>query len=204
MSESAHFFPALLVVIVMTTVRIAHVEPWPGQRGLRGHGFRVFSFLVVLADDVGGRALPVWLNGPEGHGLLREHGGHPHPEPAEAITAELLRTAGVVVTGVYIDELDAALTAGPRHGRDGPRPPARIEFTAAGTAGPRQMTARIGYALALAAATGAPIQVADQVMDRLAVPAQDDLLGQFTRDVPLPRPKHHRFARLFPGHPRTA
>ena len=64
------------------------------------------------------------------------------------------------------------------------------------------MTARIGYALALAAATGAPIQVAGQVMDELAVPAHDDLLGQFTRDVPLP--KHHRFARLFRGHPRTA
>jgi bifunctional DNase/RNase len=175
-----------------------------GKRGLRGHGFRVFSFLVVLADDTGGRALPVWLNGPEGHGLFRGEGNHPHPDPAEAITAELLRTAGVVVTGVGVDELDAALTAGPRHGRDGPRPPARIEFTTAGAAGPRQMTARIGYALALAAATGAPIQVADQVMDQLAVSAQDDLLGQFTRDVPLPRPKHHRFARLFQGHPRTA
>jgi bifunctional DNase/RNase len=188
----------------MTTVRIAHVEPWPGKRGLRGHGFRVSSFLVVLADDAGGRALPVWLNGPEGHGLLHGDGGHPHPEPAEAITAELLRSAGVAVTGVGIDELDAALTAGPRHGRDGPRSPARIEFTAAGTGGSGQMTARIGYALALAAATGAPIQVADQVMERLAVPAQDDPVGQFTRDVPLPRPKHHRFARLFRGHPRTA
>ena len=188
----------------MTTVRIAHVEPWPGKRGLRGHGFRVFSFLVVLADDTGGRALPVWLNGPEGHGLFRGDGGRSHPEPAEAITAELLRTVGVAVTGVHIDELDAALTAGPRHGRDGPGSPARMEFTAAGTAGPRQMTARIGYALALAAATGAPIQLAGQVMDQLAVPAQDDLLGQFTRDVPLPRPKHHRFARLFRGHPRTA
>ena len=43
------------------------------------------------------------------------------------------------------------------------------------------MTARIGYALALAAAAGAPIRVADQLMDRLAVPAQDDLAGQFTR-----------------------
>ncbi len=31
------------------------------------------------------------------------------------------------------------------------------------------MTTRIGYALALAAATGAPIQVADQAMDQLAV-----------------------------------
>ncbi len=100
----------------MTTVRIAHVEPWPGRRGLRGRGFRVFSFLVVLADDTGGRALPVWLNGPEGHGLFRGD-DHPHPEPAEAITAELLRAAGVTVTGVDIDELDAALTTGPRrHG----------------------------------------------------------------------------------------
>jgi bifunctional DNase/RNase len=187
----------------MTTVRIAHVEPWPGKRGLRGHGFRVFCFLVVLVDDTGGRALPVWLNGPEGHGLFRGD-DHPHPEPAEVITAELLRTAGVAVTGVDIDELDAAFTAGPRHGRDGPRPPARIEFTAAGMAEPRQMTARIGYALALAAATGAPIQVAGQVMDQLAVPAQDDLLGQFTRDVRVPRPRRQGFARLFRGRPRAA
>jgi hypothetical protein len=34
----------------MTTVRIAHIEPWPGQR-MGGHGFRISSFLVVLADD---------------------------------------------------------------------------------------------------------------------------------------------------------
>ena len=73
--------------------------------------------------NAGGRALPAWLNGPEGHGLFRGDGGHPHPEPAEAITAELPRTAGVAVTGVHIDELDAALTAGPRHSRDGPGPP---------------------------------------------------------------------------------
>jgi bifunctional DNase/RNase len=31
------------------------------------------------------------------------------------------------------------------------------------------MTARLGYALALAAAAGAPIRVADEVMDQLAV-----------------------------------
>ena len=41
----------------------------------------------------GGRALPVWLNGPEGHGLFRGGGHLPHPEPAEAITADLLRAA---------------------------------------------------------------------------------------------------------------
>ena len=108
---------------VMTTVRIAHVEPWPGKR-MGGRGFGVFSFLVVLADDSGGRALPVWLNGPEGHGLFRGRDDHPHPEPAEMITADLLRAAGVTVTGVDIDELDPALTTGPRRGRE-PRRRAR-------------------------------------------------------------------------------
>ena len=120
----------------MTTVRIAHTEPWPGQR-MGGRGFRISSFLVVLADDAGGRALPVWLIGPEGHGLFRGDGHHPHPEPAEVITAGLLRAADVTVTGVDIDELDAALTTGPQHGRDIGQAAARIEFTAAGTADPR-------------------------------------------------------------------
>jgi hypothetical protein len=148
---------------VMTTVRIAHTEPWPGKR-MGGRGFRISSFLVGLADDSGGRALPVWLNGPEGHGLFRGDGDHPHPEPAEEITAGLLRAAGVTVTGVDIDGLDAGLTTGPRHRRELPRATARIEFTAAGTAEPRQMTVRIGYALAMAAATSAPLRVADQLM----------------------------------------
>ena len=171
----------------MTTARIAHTEPWPGKR-MGGRGFGFFSMLVVLADDSGGRALPVWLNGPEGHGLFRgRDDDHAYPGSAEEITAGLLRAAGVTVTGVDIDELDPALTTGPRRGRATPHATTRIEFTAAGTAEPRQMTVRIGYALAMAAATGAPIRVADQLMDQLAVPVQGDLVGQFTRDVPLPR-----------------
>jgi hypothetical protein len=95
----------------MTTVRIAHTEPWPGQR-MGGHGFRIFSFLVVRS--------PV----------------------------------------------------------------------------------RIGYALAMAAATGAPVRLADQLMDQLAVPAQDDLVDQFTRDVPLPR-RRRGWLRRFRGHPQV-
>ena len=179
----------------MTSVRIAHVEPWPGKRA-GGRGFGIFSFLVVLTDDSGGRALPVWLNGPEGHGLFRGRDDHPHPVPAEVVTADLLAAAGVTVTGVDIDELDTTLTAGPRRGRDAAQVVARIEFTAVGTAEPRQMPVRIGYALAMAAATGAPIQVPDQIMDQLAVPAQDDLVSQFTKNVPLPRPRHG-LSRLF-------
>ena len=167
-----------------------------------GRGFRISSFLVVLADDSGGRALPVWLIGPEGHGLFRGDGRHPHPEPAEVITARLLRAADVTVTGVDIDELDAALTTGPQHGRDLAQATARIEFTAAGTAEPRHLPVRIGYALALARATGAPVRVADQLMDQLAVPAQDDLVDQFTRNVPPPR-RRRGLHRLFRGHPQV-
>ena len=172
----------------MTTVRIAHTEPWPGNR-VAGRGFGFFSMLVVLADDSGGRALPVWLNGPEGHGLYRgRDGDHAFPETAEAITAGLLRAAGVTVTGVDIDELDPALTTGPRRGHPAAQAAARIGFTATGTAEPRQMMVRIGYALAMAAATGAPVRVAAPLMDQLAVPVQGDMADQFTRDVPLPRP----------------
>jgi hypothetical protein len=98
----------------MTAVRIAHTEPWPGKRA-PGRGFGFFSTLVVVTDDSSGRALPVWLNGPEGHGLYRgRDDDHAFPETAEAITAGLLRAAGVTVTGVDIDELDPALTTGPR------------------------------------------------------------------------------------------
>ncbi len=87
----------------------------------------------------------------------------PTPEPAEVITAGLLRAAGVTVTGVDIDEMDTALTTGPRHGREAAQATARIGFTAAGTPEPRQLTVRIGYAMAMAAATGAPVRVADQL-----------------------------------------
>jgi len=105
-----------------------------------------------------------------------------------ALRLDLLRAAGVTVTGVDIDELDPALTTGPRRGREILQATARIEFTAAGTAEPGQMPVRLGYALAMAAVTGVPVRVAGQLMDRLAVPAEGDLAGQFTRDVPLPRP----------------
>ena len=182
----------------MATVRIAHTEPWPGRR-VGGRGFGFFSMLVVLTDDSGGRALPVWLNGPEGHGLFRgRDDDHAYPGSAEEITADLLRAAGVTVTGVDIDELDPALTTGPRRGREIAQASARIEWTAAGTAEPGQMPVRLGYALATAAVTGVPVRVAGQLMDQLAVPAEADLAGQFTRDVPLPR-RRSGLSRLVGG-----
>ena len=106
----------------------------------------------------------------------------------------------MTVTGVDIDELDPALTAGPQHGHDLAPAAARTEFTAAGTTEPGQMPVRIGYALAMAAATGAPIRIADNLMDRLAVPAEGDLAAQFSRGVPMPRHRRH-WPRLLHRHP---
>ena len=104
------------------------------------------------------------------------------------ITAGPLHAAGVTLTGVDTGELDTTLTTGPWRGREAAQATARIDFTTAGTAERRQMPVRIGYTLAMAAATGAPVRVGGQLTGQLAVAAQDDLAGQFTRNVPLPQP----------------
>ncbi len=175
----------------MTKVRIAHAEPWPGW--LPEARFVISHFLVVLADDAGGRALPVWLEGTDGDPLWRIL-DQPAREAGMAGTAEelagrLLQAEGVAVTGVDIDEMDADVIAAPRRQAPGsppgrPSPPARI---ALGTArGTRHMTARLGFCLALAAAAGAPVRVAGGVLDRLAAPVDGDLLGPFLEGLPVP------------------
>jgi hypothetical protein len=68
----------------------------------------------------------------------------------------MLRAIGATVTGVDVDELGPEVTA------------ARIALN--GPAGPQQVTARLADGLAVAITTGAPLRVADAVMDRLALP----------------------------------
>jgi RNA polymerase sigma-70 factor, ECF subfamily len=167
----------------MTAVRIARVEPRPGDLG--DGRFLCQHVIVVLADDARQRALPIWLTGPDGEPLWRlldpPVGGAgtasvPAEVPAEAFTAGLLRAAGITVTAVGVEELGPEVTA------------ARIEL--AGPGGARQVTGGLGPGLALAAATGAPVRVAGELMDRLAEPAggDDDPVGPFLarRLVPVP------------------
>ena len=54
----------------MTTVRIAHAEPRPGR--LPNGGFDTRGFLVVLADDAGHRAVPIWMQAEPGDGDLSQ------------------------------------------------------------------------------------------------------------------------------------
>jgi hypothetical protein len=157
----------------VTTLRIAHAEP------------AFISNLVVLADDAGRRAVPVWWRG---YGVfylsrLLERAGEPAEEVITAdvpqeLTTRLLGAARTQVTGVDIDvtvpdtsELSPDVAV------------ARIGL--AGPAGTRQVTADLGLGLALAAAAGAPVRLPENVLDRLAVPVPgDDLLTPFLERVP--------------------
>jgi RNA polymerase sigma-70 factor, ECF subfamily len=169
----------------MTHVRIAHAKPRPGR-------LSASRVLVVLADDAGHRALPIWMNAHDGRSLWHlserpaagpeaaDGPGEPAegepatpPEPAmqteatpEETTARLLRAVGAALTAVQVAELGPEVTA------------AQVQLSAA--PGRQQVTVRLAEGLALALAAGAPVGVAGPLWDRLAVAVPgDDLLGPF-------------------------
>jgi hypothetical protein len=176
----------------MTAVRIAHAEPRPGNLG---NGVFVTSgYLVILADDAGQRAMPVWFRGHPGGGSLARLMGREGDDiaPAQApeeLTGRLLQAAGASVTGVDIDAAEAEADE-----LDPDAFTARIEL--AGPAGARQVTVPLGLGLAMAAVTGAPVRVPGAVLDRRAAPVPgDDLLGPFLdRLPPVARPLGGRLA----------
>lgn len=148
----------------MTAVRVARIERHipPGPVPMRAP-----THVIVLADDAGRRELPVWLLGDDGLrlsalvGPAAEDGGTAWGTSASARTPEqltdrLLRAAGTSVTGVDISELGPEVTV------------ARIGL--AGPGGPAHVMARLPDGLAMAITAGAPIRVADAVLDRMALP----------------------------------
>lgn len=168
----------------MTTVRIAHAEPQPGR--LANGELQTLGHLVVLADDARRRAVPIWMGGEPGGGELSQlvelarrpaHEVMPGDVP-QILAARLLGAAGARVTEVDIDatgtdlgELSPEVTV------------ARIRLASA--AGTRDVTADLGLGLAMAAAAGAPVRLADALMDRVAVPVPgEDLLTPFLHRVP--------------------
>lgn len=158
----------------MITVRIAGTErripPGPDPIGFPAH-------VVLLADDAGRRALPVWVQeiGPRRQpqrfdppAAGDERAGTARAGTVDELTALLLHAAGASVTGVDIDELGPEVAA------------ARIGLAA--REGTRHVTARVAEGLAVAITAGAPVRVAAPVLDRLAVPLAAD------GSVPLPEP----------------
>jgi hypothetical protein len=190
----------------VTDVRIALAEPRPGR--LPDGGFAVGQILVVLADDPGRRAMPVWLTVPDGDSLLHLIGGPEQSGPAGAARApaktaipedtatRLLSAAGATVTGVQIELSGAAAS-----GDTDPGAVALIEL--AGPGGIRRITAPPGYGLALAAASGAPVRVASETLGRLGQLVQgDDLAGQFLPPAAA-RPSAFRGGRRWRFEPRN-
>ncbi len=177
---------------IVIPVRIAHAEPRPGDLGDGRFGLE--QVLVVLADDHGGRALPLWLPASEGYSLWqladRRDGTATLPED---VTGRLLQAAGATVTGVDIDEIGPHVTA------------ARINLS--GPAGTHAVPALIGHGLAVAAATGAPVRVAATLMDRLAQPIEGGAsLTQFLDAEPAGaglRSRPPRSAGQLPSEPRN-
>jgi hypothetical protein len=165
----------------VTTVRIVHAlrhnRPARAPDGSDVPDWRQVQRLIVLADDAGHRAVPLWLR-VFGQKELLSRLGPPAPDAEVAsglleTAARLLRTAGTPVSAVDIEpasddvsELrwDTVTT--------------RVELaTATGT---RPVTVSAEYGLALAVVAGAPVRVADKVMGRLAVPVPgEDMLAPF-------------------------
>ena len=89
--------PAVSRRVLMTAVRIAHADPWPGRTP--DGGMDVRHVLVILADDAGHRALPVRLSGPEQLWRLLSRPDDLHEEAplgahTEEMTGRLLQGEG--------------------------------------------------------------------------------------------------------------
>jgi hypothetical protein len=164
-------------------VTIVRIVRWPG--GVPEGSLVTGRDLIVLADDTGRRAVPLWLRVPKHLWRLLDRPAEDAVMAGvlEETAALLLHAAGVEVTvdiepsGEDVLELRSDTAA------------ARVGLaTAAGT---RHVRVSAGYGLALAAAAGAPVRVADEVMGRLAVPVQDgNMVAPFLPPAAAQPPRH--------------
>ena len=112
----------------MTIVRIVLADP---RTGRPPHGSVVNGqALIVLADDTGHRAVPLWLPGLDFKllwVLLERPAGDTVMGVLEETAARLLHAAGVTVTAVDIEpagkDVQSCARTRPRHGSGLLRPP---------------------------------------------------------------------------------
>ena len=163
----------------MTTVRIVpvrHIRPRRAPDGSDMPDWWSHQRLIVLADDAGHRAVPLWVIA--GHKGLLGRLGRPagDAEAASGLLETAVRLLGTAGTEVSAVDIEPASDDVPELRSD--TVTARVGLaTAAGT---RPVTVSAEYGLALAAVAGAPVRVADAVMDRLAVPVPgEDILAPF-------------------------
>jgi hypothetical protein len=171
----------------VTTVRMIyamHIRPARAPDGSDNPDPRLHQQLFVLADDAGHRAVPLWLRIHKGlrarvarvarvDRLDRPAGDAEVASGLLETAVRLLRAAGTAVSAV---DIEPASDDVPELRWD--TVTARVGLaTATGT---RPVTVSAEYGLALAAVAGAPVRVADAVMDRLAVPVPgEDMRAPF-------------------------
>jgi hypothetical protein len=164
----------------VTTVRVVfsfHSRPGRPPDESSGPHPRLNEQLIVLADDAGHRAVPMWLR-IAGHKGLLGRLGRPSADAEVAsglleTAVRLLHTAGTEVSAV---DIEPASDDVPELLSD--TVTARVGLATATGTRPVEVSAE--YGLALAAVAGAPVRVADTVMDRLAVPVPgEDMLAPF-------------------------
>jgi len=166
----------------VTTVRMVYAQHIRAARAPDGSDvpdFRLHQQLIVLADDAGHRAVPLWLRIQKDlrarvaqvarvHGLDRPAGDAEVASGLLETAVRVLRTAGTEVSAVDIEPASDDL---PELRWD--TVTARAGLATASRS--RPVTVSAEYGLALAAVAGAPVRVPDAVMDRLAVlvPGED-------------------------------
>jgi hypothetical protein len=182
----------------VTTVRIIlshHNRPARAPDGSDVPDWRLHQRLIVLADDAGHRAVPLWLR-VYGDKELLSRLGRPAADAEVAsglleTAVRLLRTAGTEVSAV---DIEPASDDVPELRWD--TVTARVGLAAA--TGTRPVTVSAKYGLALAAVAGAPVRVAGKVMDRLDVPVPGvDMLAPFLPPADA-RPPGRRARRFEP------
>ena len=186
----------------MTTVHIVHAlrhnRPARALDGSDVPDWRLHQRLIVLADDAGRRAVPLWLR-VFGQKELLGRLGWPAADAEVAsglleTAVRLLRTAGTEVSAV---DIEPASDDVPELRWD--TVTARVGLATA--TGARSFTVSAEYGLALAAVAGAPVRVADKVMDRLAVPVPgQDILAPFLPPADARPPRSPLLERRFEPH----
>jgi hypothetical protein len=139
--------------------------------------WRLHQRLIVLADDAGRRAVPLWLRVFGDKELLSRLG---RPAAGAEVASGLLETAVRLLrtAGTEVDAVDIEPA-----GDDVPElrwDTVTASVGLAAATGIRPVMVPAKYGLALAAVAGAPVRVAGPVMDRLAVPVPaEDMLAPF-------------------------
>jgi hypothetical protein len=186
----------------VTTVRIVpgrHIRPSRAPDGSDVPDWWPHQRLIVLADTVptedgGHRAVPLWLVAGQKELLGRLGRPAADTEVTSGLletAVRLLRTAGTEVSAV---DIEPASDDVPELRSD--TVTARVGLATATE--PRPVTVSAEYGLALAAVAGAPVRVADTVMDRLAVSVPgEDMLAPFLSPADAWPPGRSRPSRRF-------